>query len=87
MAKLDIISISFHGKEYKAAFIPDVFTGGNRRLLIASHSLNLVLYNDDKGYVDDAAKEIDEQIYAFVDDKNFSLPLERFIDNAKECLD
>ena len=87
MASLDTISISYRGKEYSAAFIPNVFTSDNQMILIGSHSLNVALYDDDKGYVDEEAREIDEQIYAFIDDDFFSLSLEKFIENAKSLLD
>ena len=87
MASLDTILISYKDKEFLAAFIPDVFTGDNRKLLVGSHSLNVALYNDNKGYVDEEARDIDEQIYAFVDDEFFPLSLERFIEKVKTLLD
>lgn len=87
MASLDTISISYKGKAFPVAFIPNVFTSDNQILLIGSHSLNVALYDNDKGYVDEEAKEIDEQIYAFVDDELFSLSLEKFIDVVKVSLD
>ena len=87
MTSLDTILIMFKGKEYSAAFIPDVFTGSNQKLLIGSHSLNVALYDDDKGYVDEEAREIDEQIYAFIDDNFFSLSVEKFIEYVKNLLD
>lgn len=86
MARLDTISISYKGKAFPAAFIPDVFTSDNQRLLIGSHSLDVALYDDDIGYIDNEAREIDEQIYAFVDDELFSLSSEKFIDNVKLLL-
>ena len=87
MASLDTISISYRGKEYSAAFIPNVFTSDNQMILIGSHSLNIALYDDDRGYVDEEAREIDEQVYAFIDDDFFSLCLEKFIEKAKALLD
>ncbi len=87
MTSFDTISISYKGKAFLAAYIPDIFTGDNQKLLIGSHSLNVSLYDDDKGYVDDDARIIDEQIYAFVDDIFFSLSLEEFIDKVKILLD
>lgn len=87
MASLNTISISYRGKEYSAAIIPNVFTSDNQMILIGSHSLNVALYDDDKGYVDEEAREIDEQIYAFIDDDFFSLSLEKFIENVKALLD
>lgn len=87
MASLDTISISYRGKEYSAAFIPNVFTCDNQMILIGSHSLNVALYDDDKGYVDEEARELDEHIYAFIDDEFFSLSLEKFIVKVKKYLD
>lgn len=87
MASLDTISISYKGKGYTAAVIPDVFTSGNQSVLIGSHSLGVALYDDDKGYIDEMAREIDEQIYAFVDDELFALSLEEYIVRIKELLD
>ena len=87
MASLDIILISYKGKDYPAAVIPDVFSNESQRLLIGSHSLDIALYDVDKGYVDNEAREIDEQIYAFVDDEFFSLSSEKFIDNVRILLD
>jgi hypothetical protein len=87
MTSLNKKTISYRGKEYSAAFIPNVFTSDNQMILIGSHSLNIALYNDDKGYVDEEAREIDEQVYAFIDDNFFSLGLEKFIEKAKALLD
>lgn len=87
MTNLDTIPISYKGKAYLAAFIPDIFTSDNHKLLIGSHSLNVALYDDEKGYVDEEAREIDEQIYAFIDDEFYSLSLEEFIEKVKMFLD
>ena len=87
MASLDTILISFKGREFLAASVPNVFSGDNRKLLIGTRSLNIALYDDDKGNVDEKAKEIDEQIYAFIDDEFFSLSLEKFIEKVKVFLD
>ena len=87
MASLDTISIPYKGKDYTVAVIPDVFTSGNQSILIGSHSLGAALYDDGSGYVDDMAREIDEQIYAFVDDELFALRLEEFIVRIKVHLD
>lgn len=87
MANLDTISISYKGKDYTAAVIPDIFTSGNQSVLIGSHSLGVALYDDDKGYIDVEAREIDERIYAFVDDELFALCLEEFIARIKVLLD
>lgn len=87
MASLDTISISYRGKEYSTAVIPNVFTSDNQTILIGSRSLNAAIYDDDRGYVDEEAREIDEQVYAFIDDDFFSLCLEKFIDNVMVLLD
>ena len=87
MASLDTIVISYKGSDFPAVFIPDVFTGENRKLLIGSHSLNVALYDDSKGYVDEDAKEIDALFYAFVNDEYFSLTLEKFVENVRFLLD
>ena len=87
MTSLDIIIISYKEKAFHAAFIPDIFTSEDQKLLIGSHSLNLALYDDDKGYIDEEAKIIDEQIYAFIDDEYFSLSSEEFIEKVKLFLD
>lgn len=86
MASLDTISISYSGKDYIAAVIPDVSKSGNKSIIIGYHSLGVVLY-DDRGYVNEMAREIDEQIYAFVDDEIFALILEEFIGRKKILLD
>ena len=75
MTSLDIITIPYKEKAFHAALIPDIFTGEDQKLLIGSHSLNVALYDDDKGYVNDDARKIDEQIYAFIDDEYLSLSL------------
>jgi len=87
MASLETISISYKGKDYTAAVIPDVFTSGNQNIIIGSHSLGVALYDGDRGYVDEMAREIDERIYAFSDDKLFVLCLEEFIAKIKVFLD
>lgn len=87
MASLDTISISYSGKDYTAAVIPDVFMSGNISIIIGAHSLGVALYDDDRGYVNEMAREIDEQIYAFVDDELFALSLEEFIGRIKILLD
>ena len=87
MKRLDIITYSFLGKEYKAANIPDVILWSNNRLLIGQQSLNLALYNDDNGYVEDMAKTIDEQIYAYIEDEYFTLNYDEFIEKVKMYLD
>ena len=69
------------------ADIPDVITGSESRLLIGSHSLNVALYDDEKGYQDITAETIDEQIYAYLDDQYFSLGDNAFLSKVKDLLD
>ena len=87
MASLNTISLSYKGKDYPVVIIPGFFTSVNQRLLVGSHSLEVGLYDDDNGYVDEEAKEIDEQIYVFVDDNLFVLSSDKFIDIVKALLD
>ena len=87
MAKLDTVLFTFHGKDYLAATILDVFTENNEVLLIGSHSLNVALYDDNTGYIDEEAKDIDERFYSYIDDKYFSLSHEDFLEKAMLYLD
>lgn len=80
-------TISYDGKEYFVADIPDVISGSDSRLLIGSHALNIVLYDEEKGYHDSIAEALDEQIYAYMDDKYFSLEDNSFLSIVKELLD
>lgn len=80
-------TLAYDGKEYPVADIPDVITGSESRLLIGSHSLNIALFDDEKGYLDYIAEAIDEQIYAYLDDTYFSLEDNDFLSKAKELLD
>lgn len=80
-------TIEYDGKEYLVADIPDVITGSESRLLIGSHSLNIALYDDEKGYQDSTAERIDEQIYAYLDDQYFSLEDNVFLSKVKDLLD
>jgi hypothetical protein len=84
---IKVNTIVYDGKEYLVADIPDVITGSENRLLIGSHSLNNVLYNDEIGYQDGTAQEIDEQIYAYLDDEYFLLDDNEFLSKVKEFLD
>lgn len=84
---IKVNTIVYDGKEYLVADIPDVITGSEFRLLIGCHSLNIALYDDEKGYQDSIAKAIDEQIYAYLDDKYFSLEDYKFLSKVKELLD
>ena len=87
MAKLDIITYKYNGKNFQVTKIPDVFTHTGRALLIGSHSLSSAIYNDETGYPDEKARCIDEQIYAYVDDEWFGYDYECFISNVLKCLD
>ena len=80
-------TIAYEGKEYLVADIPDVITGSKSRLLIGSHSLKNALYNDENGYQDNIAQDIDEQIYAYLDDQHFSLEEDDFLSKVYEFLD
>lgn len=82
-----VYTIVYGGKEYQVADIPDVIIGSGARLLIGSHSLNSALYNDENGYQDSKAEVIDEQIYAYLDDKFFSLEDNDFLSIVKKMLD
>ena len=82
-----INTIAYDGQEYLVADIPDIITGSESRLLIGSHSLNIALYDDEKGYQDSTAERIDEQIYAYLDDKFFSIEDNDFLSKVNELLD
>lgn len=84
---IKVNTIAYDGKEYLVADIPDVITGSESRLLIGSHSLNVALYDDEKGYQDITAETIDEQIYAYLDDQYFSLGDNAFLSKVKDLLD
>ena len=84
---IKVNTIAYDGKEYLVADIPDVITGSESRLLIGSHSLNVALYDDEKGYQDITAETIEEQIYAYLDDQYFSLGDNAFLSKVKDLLD
>ena len=87
MAKLNTISISYGGKDFFAALVPNVFSDGDQSILIGPHSLNKTIYDDNNGYIDDTARRIDEQIYAYIDDDYFSMSMEVFLEKVKFYLD
>lgn len=88
MQESHLYTYNYCGKDYLIAEIPDVFTHQDGKfILIGPQSLNKVLYNDEDGYTDKKALRVDEQIYAFVDDTFFKLPLDQFIDRIKRLLD
>jgi hypothetical protein len=82
-----IYTIAYDGMEYLVADIPDVITGSESRLLIGSHTLNVALYDDEKGYQDSTAEDLDEQIYSYLDDQYFLLDDNVFLNKVKEFLD
>lgn len=87
MTKLETVSFVFNGKEFLVASIPDVFFNSDKRLLIGSHSMNVALYDDEKGYISNEARYLDEQIYAYIDDVYFSMDYEQFLKNVLMYLD
>ena len=87
MTKLETVSFVFNGKEFLVASIPDVIFNSDKRLLIGPHSMNVALYDDEKGYISNEAKYLDEQIYAYIDDVYFSLSYEQFLKNMLLYLD
>jgi hypothetical protein len=87
MARLDIITCKYNGKDFQVTKIPNVFTHTGGTLLIGSHSLGSAIYNDEIGYPDEKARRIDEQIYAYVDDEWLGYDFDSFISNVLDCLD
>ena len=87
MTKLETVSFVFNDKEYLVANIPDVIFNSDKRLLIGSHSMNVALYDDEKGYISNEARYLDEQIYAYIDDVYFSMDYEQFLKNVLMYLD
>lgn len=87
MARLDIITCKYNGKDFQVTKIPNVFAHTGGTLLIGSHSLGSAIYNDEIGYPDEKARRIDEQIYAYVDDEWLGYDLDSFISNVLDCLD
>lgn len=87
MAKLDTVLFTFQGKRYLAAIVPGFLTESNERLLIGSHSLSIALYVDDEGYINEEARDLDEQIYSYINDEYFLLPYEDFLEKVKLYLD
>ena len=72
---------------YPIAVIPNFFSDFGDNVTIGSESLNKVLYDDEKGYADEEAQEIDESIYVYMDDTCFQLDKHSFIKKAKLSLD
>lgn len=84
----ETFTITYHGKEYIATDIPHIFINNlDESIIIAAHSLNVALYDDEKGYTDEKARYIDEKIYAFIDDDFFRLSKADFIEQCRRRLD
>ena len=80
-------TLKYDGNSYFIAEVPDVITGSELRLLIGSHSLNIALYDEEKGYHDRTAESIDEQIYAYLEDDCFLLEDDDFLSKVQMLLD
>ena len=87
MEKLDICYVIYHGIDYAVTTIPDVISGSDCYLTIGSESLNHALFSDIHGYSDEAARILDEKIYAYMDDDSFLLSKQTFLERVKESLD
>lgn len=87
MTNLRLIPIVYRSKKYYAVEIPDVFMGTEDKILISTRSLCDALYNETYGYADETACYIDEQIYAYVEEDLFQLPMSEFINRLREVLD
>ena len=70
-----------------AAIIPNVFSDSSQKIIIGSQSLNQVVFDDQIGHFNETACEIDERIYAYLDDNYFSLSMEEFLQKVKFYLD
>ena len=84
---VEVHTLTYNNKDYLVADIPDIFTNSKRRLLIGTHLLNIALYDEEKGYLSKTAEEIDEQIYAYLDDQYFLFKDNDFLSKVKELLD
>lgn len=72
---------------YPIATIPNFFSDYGDNVTIGADSLNKALYDDEKGYTDEEAQEIDESIYAYIDDACFQMDMQSFIKEVKLSLD
>lgn len=79
--------VTYKEQCYPIAEIPNYFSEFGDNVTIGSESLNKELYDDEKGYTDEEAQEIDESIYAYLDDNYFQLDMQSFIKEAKLSLD
>lgn len=87
MSQLEVFKIEYKGIKYDATCIPDVFTNTDYYPIIGSHSLDVALFDDIKGYPDEEARYIDEKIYGFVNDDYFQTSYEEFLSKVKKHLD
>ena len=87
MSALKLENVNYKGNNYIVAIIPNVFFCNTETVAIGTESLNRVIYDDEYGYPDEFARQIDEQIYAYVDDAFFKLNESAFITKVKAILD
>ena len=88
MISLPTFTITYKQKEYPAVEIPNLFINSpDEMIIIAAHSLNIELFDDENGYPDSEARYIDEQIYAFINDNYFKLGYNEFVKKARLLLD
>ena len=69
-------TINFNGKAYP---IREIILPNYGNVLISITELNTLLINDKGGYSSAQAKEIDQQIYYFVEPEELLLPEEKLI--------
>lgn len=84
---MELDCVSFNGNNYSIVTIPNIFNFNADSVTIGTESLNHALFDVKNGYVNDVAKRIDEQIYAYVDDELFKLNMHSFIEKVKVFLD
>ena len=87
MSDLKLEIVNYKGNNYIVSIIPNVFSCNTETVAIGTESLNRVIYDDKYGYPDEFARQIDEQIYAYVDDAFFKLNESAFITKVKAILD
>ncbi|MBR4803049.1 MAG: hypothetical protein IK032_00240 [Bacteroidales bacterium] len=88
MSKLETFEIEYKGNKYLATEVENIFDPeSNDTIILASSRLNDVLVDKNGKFVDHEAEFVDEQIYAFVDDKYFSFTKEEFIERIIEDFD
>lgn len=69
-------SITFNGKAYP---VREITLPNYGNVLIGITELNSLLINDKGGYASAEAKEIDQQIYYFVEPEELLLPQEKLV--------